>query len=342
MESNKSMSSEKPKIVLVGVGKFGKNHLRVLNELENAGICELYGVVELKHEALKLIKKKKQIKTSADFHDFLIDDVDAIDIATPTNTHYNISKESLAAGKHVFVEKPLTANYEEAKELARIAKEKDRTIMVGHIFRYNPAVWKLKELMKRGDLGEVYYMFGHFMGLKDPRLDTGVLFNYAVHHIDIFDYLLEKLPQEVTCRTHYVLGRRELEDVALLVLKYAPGILGIIECSWLPPKKQRDLTVVGSNRSISIDLLNQTLEVYDACLEKCDNTLFKAVDRGVTKINVNFKEPLKLELVDFIESIKTGRKPLANDQVALKVIKVAEKALESAKLGRTLRFNNDE
>lgn len=331
----------KPKIVLIGIGNFGKNHLRVLKELEGQGACRLYGVVDIKSETLKVLGNGHKFKTSLDFHHFLEDDdVDAVDIVAPTSTHFAICKECLAAGKHVFVEKPLTTSYVEAKELVQIAEEQRKTLMVGHIFRYNFAVRKIKKLIERGELGQVYYLFGHFMGLKDPKSDVGALFNYTVHHIDIYDYLLQKMPEEVTCCVGFFLGRKEFEDLALLVLKYPLNVIGIVEGSWLPPDKQRDLTVVGSKKSITSNLLKQTLKLHDSHIEIGDGQ-FKAIDRGVTEKRMEHAEPLKLELLDFMNSIKTGREPLANGQVALNVIKVAQKALESARLRRSVRINEN-
>ncbi len=328
----------KPKIVLIGVGNFGKNHLRVLKELEDQGICKLYGVVDINGEILKGVSKRRKFKTSVDFHDFLKDDVDAVDVVTPTSTHSVISKECLAAGKHVFIEKPLTTNYGEAKELVQIAEEQRKTLMVGHIFRYNFAVRKIRKLIEKGELGQVYYMFGHFMGLKDPKSDVGALFNYTVHHIDIYNYLLQRLPEEVTCCVGFFLGRNEFEDVALLALKYPGNIMGIVEGSWLPPGKYRDLTVVGSRKSATSNLSEQTLEIHDIHIESCKERL-RAVDKGSEKLNLKFKEPLKLELQDFIESVKTGRKPIADARAALNSVKIAEKALESAQLKRSVRIN---
>ena len=329
----------KPKIVLVGLGNFGKNHFRVLKELERQDACKLYGVVDIKGETLKVVGKGHKVKTSVDFHDFLKDDdVDAVDVVAPTSTHFDISKECLEAGKHVFVEKPFTTSYVEAKELVQIAEEQRKTLMVGHIFRYNFAVRKIKELIENGELGQIYYLFGHFMGLKDPKFDVGALFNYTVHHIDIYNYLLQKMPEEVTCCAGFFLGRNEFEDVALLVLKYPTNVMGIVEGSWLPPGKYRDLIVVGSRKSVTSNLSEQTLELHDVHIEAWNEGL-RAVDKGSEKIDLKFKEPLELELQDFIESIKTGRRPTADARSALNVVKIAEKALESAQLKRSVRIN---
>jgi len=330
----------KPTVVLVGIGRFGRNHIRVLKGLEKEGLCTVYGVVDTRTDVLENIRELYDVRTSKNLDDFLLDDVDAVSIVTPTNTHYTICKKCLAAGKHVFVEKPLTQSYSEAKALLEMAKQHRKTLMVGHIFRYNSAIWKIKELIENGNIGEVYYMFGHFMGLKDPRLDTGALFNFTVHHIDIYNYLLDHLPEEVTCCVGYYLGRRKFEDVAVLILKYPTGTLGVIEGSWLPPQKVRDLTIVGSKGSIVSNLLEQTVELHKVFIVSRKGEL-KAVDEGLETINLEFEEPLRLELLDFIECIKTGKKPLANDRVAVDTIKVAEKALESARLKRSVRINED-
>jgi len=330
--------STKPKIVLVGVGRFGKNHLRVLKELEDDGLCTLYGVVDKRVEVLESIKKTYGVSTTSNLADFLNSEADAVDVVTPSDTHFEICKECLASGKHVLVEKPLTTCYSDARKLVKFAAKRNRILMVGHIFRYNAAVKKIKELIRSGELGKIYYMFGHYMGFKDPRAELGALLNFAIHHIDIYDYLFDEIPEEATCKTAHFLGRKEFEDLAITVLKYSNGALGIIESGWLPPGDYRDLTVVGSKKSLTSDLARQTIVVHDLHVEEQNDTL-KAVDKGSSDVGVKFEEPLRLELKDFVECIKTGRKPLANDQVALRTIMIAEKALESARLKRSVRID---
>jgi predicted dehydrogenase len=332
----KSEKYMKPKIVLVGAGKFGKNHLRVLKELEKDGLCTFYGVVDKRAEILDNVKKNYDVAVTSNLTEFLKKDIDAVDVVTPADTHFKICKECLAAEKHVFVEKPLATTYNEAKKLVQIAAEKDRILMAGLIYRYNPAVKKIKELIKSGELGKIYYMYGHYMGFKEPRTDVGALLNFAVHHIDIYDYLLDEISTEVTCNTAYFLGRENFEDLAVLVLKYQKGVVGVIEGGWLPPGNYRDLTVVGSEKSVTSDLSKQTVTLYNIRMEKNDG-MFKAMDAGSSLLNVKFEEPLKLELKDFVECIKTGKKPIANAEVASRSVMIAEKALESARLKRSVK-----
>ncbi len=330
----------KPKIALVGVGKFGKNHLRVLKELENDGTCILYGVVDKQVEILKEIRKNYNVSVTTDLAELLKGDIDAVDIVTPANTHFEICQKCLAAEKHVFVEKPLAVKYVEARKLVQLAANKDKILMAGLIYRYNPAIRKIKELIALGNLGKVYYMFGHYMGFKEPRTDVGALLNFAVHHIDIYDYLLEEIPEEVSCNVAHFLRRKNFEDLAILILKYENGAVGIIESSWLPPGNYRDLTVVGSNKSITSDLSKQTVLLHDIHMQK-RNRVFKTIDKGSLPLDVKFEEPLKLELKDYIECIRTERKPIAHGEIASRAVMIAEKALESARLKRSVKIHEN-
>jgi len=327
----------KPKIVLVGVGKFGKNHLRVLKELEKDGLCTLYGVVDKRVEILESVRRDYNVAATSNLAEFLKSDIDAVDIVTPADTHFEVCQECLAAGKHVFVEKPLATKYAEARKLGQFAADKDRILMVGLIYRYNPAVKKIKELIDLGKLGKIYYMYGHYMGFKEPRAEVGALLNFAVHHIDIYDYLLEELPEEATCSIAHFLGREKFEDLTVLILRYGNGAVGIIENSWLPPGNYRDLTVVGSEKSVTSDLSKQTVILHDIRMEKISGTI-KAIDEGRLPLDVKFEEPLKLELKDFIECIKTERKPMADAETASRIVMIAEKALESAHLKRSVEI----
>ena len=328
----------KPKIALVGVGRFGKNHLRVLKELEKDGLCTLHGVVDKSNEILENVKKNYDVATTSNLDEFLKSDIDAVDVVTPANTHFELCKKCLTNGKHVFVEKPIATNYAEARKLVQFATEKDRILMVGLIYRYNPAVKKIKELIDLKKLGKIYYTFGHYMGFKEPRTDVGALLNFTVHHIDIYDYLLEEMPKEAICSVGYFLGRENFEDLAVLVLRYRSGSVGIVEGGWLPPGNYRDLTIVGSKKSVTSDLSKQTVILHDIYFERNDDT-FKAIDKGSSTLAVKFEGPLKLELKDFVECIKTGRKPVANGEVAARTVMIAEKALESARLKRSVKIH---
>jgi len=327
-------------IVLVGVGKFGMNHLRVLKELEINGFCNLSGVIDVDLNILDRIEKKYGIKTSTKTDDFITNNIDAFDIVTPTHTHFVLCKKLLESKKHVFVEKPLTIKYSEAKILADCSHKINRILMVGHIFRYNEAVNKIKDILLNGELGKIHYLSGHFMGISNPRNDTGVIYNLMIHHIDLYNYLLGTLPHTVQANTAHFLGRPEYEDHAILTMKYPDNVIGIIEGSWMPPEKQRDLTIVGSKKSLTCDLLNQTINIYDVSMKKIDREYYIAQDKGSSTMKISFVEPLKLELLDFIESIVQSRAPLADAKSAQDAVLISEIALASSKKKMELRVND--
>lgn len=316
----------KPRIMLIGLGRFGRNHFRVLRELQSEGFCELRAIADLDPTVLKDLKS--EVETSTDYHD-LLDLVDAVDVVTPTSTHYVIAKDCLMSGKDVFVEKPLTTNSTLCQELVNLANEEKKILMAGHIFRYNKALQMIRELLSDGSIGKVHFLSGHFTGITNPRSDLGVIFNYAVHHIDIYDNLLNVLPVKVNCSVGHFLGRQKLEDIALIILRYPNNVLGIIEVSWMMPRKVRDLVVVGSEMSIVSDLLHQTLTLHQARIVVNDSSPV-AIDQGLKNIGVNFEEPLRVELLDYLNSVVTRKQPIVNGQVALRVIKIAEKAIDSA------------
>jgi len=329
----------KPKIVLVGVGRFGKNHLRVLKELEREKFCVLHGVVDVNTSILEEVSKNYKVRTSTTINDWM-NDIDAVDIVTPTNTHFNISRKCLEAGKHVLVEKPLTTNYAETKELVQIATERNKILMTGHIFRYNKAVRKIKSLIDERELGDIFYIFGHFMGISNPRNDTGVIFNLMIHHIDLYNYLLNILPNTLISSAGHFLGRQEYEDLAILTMKYPNNVLGVIESSWMYPGKQRDITIVGSKKSITCDLLNQIIEIHDISIKNIDDEKYIALDNGSNTMNIDYIEPLKLELLDFIESITFNKIPQADAKSALDAVLISELALVSSKKNMELNVND--
>jgi len=325
----------RPVIALMGAGKFGKNHLRVLKELEEEGECIFYGVIDRDIKILEKISKEHNLKVTTELDDF-INKVDAIDIVTPTKTHYDLCKKTLMNNKHVFVEKPLTTNSKEVNKLIHLSEKNNKILMTGHIFRYNNAVYEIKKMLQNNTLGEIYYILGHFMGLKNPREDMGTLFNYAIHHIDIINYLFSEIPKNINCITSHSLKRNHLEDLYVITMKYSSNMLAVLEGSWLTPLKKRDMTIVGSKKSIHADLLNQSITLYETYIKR-EKGILRAHDKGETKLNIKYVEPLKLELLDFINSIKTGKPPLADGSSALKAISIIEKCIESSKYEKTVK-----
>jgi predicted dehydrogenase len=323
------------KILLIGIGDFGKNHLRVLNEL-NRGSYELYAadLDERKLDHCRTYNLPSE-RYSSNYKDFF-DVVDAVDIVTPTNTHYELCKEFLTTGRDVFVEKPFTMNSKEAEELVDIQKQNKLILQVGHMHRYNPVVDFAKREIDSGNLGEIRVIYGHFMGFKRMRTDVGVAHTDSIHYFDICNYLIGTSPDSVQAVSKDIMGRG-MEDFSVAFLNYG-GILAQVESGYFAPGKWRDLTIVGSKETIEMDIVKQTAMIHYNRFEKRGNKVV-AIKNGITCPEIPFQEPLKLEIQDFLHCLQTRQKPRADAQAGLDIIKIVEAVDKSAKLKREVKLN---
>jgi predicted dehydrogenase len=252
--------------------------------------------------------------------------VDAVSIASPTSTHYKIARDFLNNGIDVLVEKPISETTDEALELDAIATKKKAILMVGHIFVYNQITHYIKELIDSGRLGDVYYLFGSFSGLKDLRNDSGTTHTYLVHHLAVANYLFGEPTKVAGARSMFL--RKEFEDLTLAVLKYGK-ILAYFDASWLPPGKTRSLTIVGSKATIVADLLNQKIEIHNNRFEKG-----KAIQGPVEKPYVDmaalrWEEPLKSEFKHFLDCVKSRETPLTDGKSAVSVMRAVDRIIAS-------------
>ena len=328
-------------IAVIGIGAWGKNHVRVLKELKEFNLCYICDVNE---KNIDKMKELYHIQSSNDYTKILEDNkINAVTICTPSTTHYQIVKEALEARKHVFVEKPITLNSKEVKELIEIAKEYQLIMMVGHIFRYNNALNYLRELIQNNKLGKIYYLTSNRFGLRVPRKDSGVIFNYAIHDIDIFHYLLnQNYPIEVSAMSSTFLSDN-LEDIAFISLRYKDNIIGQISVSWLPPKKTRDLTVIAEKKSVYIDTLSQECSIFNTGIipKYSDFGTFTWITKEGDEIRprIDRKEPMKEEFRDFYRAISKNIPPNANAEIGLRAIQVVEACLLSVKTKKTINFD---
>jgi len=320
---------KKLSLALIGLGKWGEQHLINLKELEKKGLCKLSYVADVNKTRLDEICSKYKLEGTTDFHSFLDDkELKAVDVVTPAGTHYEICKDCLEAGKDVFVEKPITLDLGEAERLIRLTDKLGKILMVGFIFRYNSVVWEIKKEIKNGNLGEIYYLYGHFIGIKNLRTDCGVTMSDGVHYVDLFNYLLDALPKEVLGVTQHFL-KAPFDDMGIIMLNYGTT-LAYVETSCLPPRKLRDLIVVGSKKSIVADLLDQKMEIRDASVERVGER-FLAQERGVTKPRIKFQNSLQLELADFIKCANERTKPQSDSRAGYNALKIVDAAFKSAK-----------
>jgi predicted dehydrogenase len=272
-----------------------------------------------------------------DYRDLLgRDDLDAVVVSTPTQTHYPITRDALLAGKHVLCEKPISHRVEDGEELIRLAEQKNRILMVGHVFLFNNGILKLKELMAANEVGRLYYVTAKRTNLGPIRQDVNSVYDLASHDISILNFLLDALPQRVSAIGQAFLQDR-IEDVAFISLQYPDDILANIHVSWLDPKKVREITIVGDKKMVTWDDLSFTgpVRIYDNQIVSHpyyhDFGEFQLLARegNVTIPRVHLEEPLRLQSQYFLSCLRTGRIETCTAEQGVDVVRVIEAIVES-------------
>lgn len=256
-------------------------------------------------------------------------DVDAVVIATPVRTHYRLAKEALLHGKHVLVEKPLTASVAEAEELVALAKEQQRILMVGHTFEYSPSVNELRKLVQSGDLGRIYSIEAERVNLGLFRSDINVIWDLAPHDVSILLYVLGKKPEQIKVQASAHL-QPGIHDIAHIDLAFADRMTAHIHVSWLHPCKIRRVTVIGDARMAVYDDTNpsEMLKIYNKGVDVHADPVISYRYGAITIPHIDWIEPLRLECEDFANSIRTGAQPRAHGGVGLEVVRVLAAAQE--------------
>lgn len=319
---------------VVGCGYWGPKHIRICHELAEAALTKVCDLDEDKCQQVR--KQYPYIKTSTDFKILLKDDVDAIIISTPVNTHYPLAKEALLHDKHVLIEKPMTASYQEAVELIELAEKRNLVLMAGHTYEYHPAVDFLRELVSNGELGDIYSIDADRLNLGLFRTDVNVLWDLAPHDISIMLAILNEDPVAVSARgTHHI--DASVYDIAYLEILFANGTMGHVHVSWLHPRKIREITIVGSQKMAVYDDVSETekIHIYDKGLAISSDG---NGNNGFTSWPPNYRygdviipfianaEPLKQECSHFLECIAQDKRPRSHGGAGLKVTSILEAA----------------
>lgn len=323
------------RIGVIGCGYWGPNLIRNFHEVPEARVS---AICDLKTERLdSFLKKIPGVKITADYKEVLEDPaIDAVAVATPISTHYPIASEALKAGKHVLVEKPLTGTVKEGISLVRLARRRKKILMVGHTFEYHPAVMKISELLRKGELGEVQYIDSIRVNLGLYQLDNrNVIWDLAPHDIAIILSWLAAVPEKVSAWGQSFV-KKGVEDVAFLRLQFPGGILAHLHVSWLAPAKIRRMTVVGNKKMIIYDDLEnvEKIKVADqgAHLNPDNPNLRVAYRIGdIVSPRIQVTEPLFHECSHFVDSILRGKKPKTDGENGLQVVRVLEAANRSIK-----------
>jgi UDP-N-acetylglucosamine 3-dehydrogenase len=261
-------------------------------------------------------------------------------VVTPAQTHFELCKGLLEAGKDVFVEKPITSESADARKLVDLAKRSGLILQVGHIFRFDPASVWMRDALAQGRFGEIKMLRANFSGFKRPRQDTGVTFADGIHFIDLFRFLLGRSPRRVHAVMRNFLGREgEMDDESLIVLEYdrdggAP-ILATIEAGYHLPGKVRELTIVGKDLSAICDynVAQYKIKTFENC-HVHDSLEIKAKEGAMHQLEFPPEEPLRAELAAFLNAIETRRAPLVDGTDGMEAVRVVEAALESARTGK--------
>ncbi|MEM3112665.1 MAG: Gfo/Idh/MocA family oxidoreductase [Candidatus Anstonellales archaeon] len=319
------------KLLLIGVGRWGKNHLQTLVQL----VDELF-VADSDPDQLRTCNEFSipPDHLSTNYFEFL-DVVEGVDIVTPADSHLSISKECFKKGKDVFVEKPIALTSKEAKSMINEAEKRGLILQVGHIYRYHPAVSKIKTFLKEGKLGTIRYAYGHFMGFKRPRMDVGVTQTDAIHFFDLFNYIFGRPPQAVRAMVKHYLNL-PLDDTSISVLEYGEKMV-LVESSYLPPEKRRDISIIGDKGSIYCDFQKNSLFFYENRHEK-QSGKWVAIEGKCSEIPIGSEKPLAIELKTFLESIETRKRPLADGQAGYEALKVVEACYQSSQHGKRIEI----
>jgi len=318
------------RILLIGVGRWGVNHLRILKSMP----IELF-VADRREQRLRSVDVS-QSHRSTDARS-LFSRIDAAVVVTPAQAHFETCRELLGMGKDIFVEKPITLASSEAKKLTELAEKSGAILQVGHIFRFDPASLWLRDAISAGRFGRLKMLQARFSGFKRPRNDTGVTFADGIHFIDLFNFLLGVPPRRVHAVLSDFLGRG-MDDESLIVLEYDQGdnspIFATIEAGYHAPGKIRQVTIVGTDSSAVCDynVAQYKIKTFEN-RHIADGDAIKAEEGAVRQLEFPPEEPLRAELAAFIDAIEKRNPSPVDGWAGFHAVRVVEAVLKSAQTG---------
>ncbi len=324
-------------IAAIGAGYWGKNLVRNFNEL---GV--LHTVCDTDNDILEAIKQQyPDINVNNNYSELLRDpDITAVVIATPASTHYEKVRLALVAGKDVFVEKPLCLSENEATELNGLASEKEKILMVGHILWYHPAILKLQELINKGELGRIQYIYSNRLNLGKLRIEENVLWSFAPHDISVILGLLQDFPESVQAQGGNYL-HQQISDTTVSLLNFSCGVRAHIFVSWLHPFKEQKLVVVGDRKMAVFDDTaewTEKLVLFPHNIKWSGNIpIAEKADRDT--VNLQETEPLKAECLHFIECLQNRQTPRTDGMEGMRVLSVLNACQNALETGKKIPLN---
>jgi len=321
-------------VAILGAGHWGPNFVRNFHRSQQT---QVLWVIDPDSSRLQQVQIRfPDISLSSDPREAINDPrVEAVVIATPTSTHYELAKAALLARKHVLLEKPIATRVDHARELCELADKFERILLVGHLFLYNGAVQRVKDFLKEGTLGRVYYISMVRTNLGPIRIDVNAAWDLASHDISIANYWLGTEPLSASAIGGSWINAN-IQDAVFATLRYPNEVLVTLHASWLNPRKARHITVVGERRMLTCDdmELTEPIRLYDkqvtdsytkpAFVDTFASFRSSVREGDILIPRVTVGEPLKRECDDFIESIRTGKQPLTGGLEGVAVVRVLE------------------
>jgi len=323
-----SVSPAPVRVGVVGLGYWGPNLIRNLQELEAADLTWICDLDEARLESIG--RRYPAVGRTRSYGDLLNDpELEAIAIATPVSTHHPLALAALKAGKHVFVEKPLAASSAEAEELASVATDAGLTLMPGHTFLYSPPVNMIRDIIHSGDLGDIYFISMSRVNLGLHQSDVSVAWDLGPHDFSILRYWLDETPSHLSALSRSCIFPT-IPDIAFINLEFPKGIVAHVELSWLAPSKLRRTTIVGSRKMVVYDdSSNEPVRVFDSGVMLGDPQSFGEFQLSyrtgdIVSPALKPSEPLQVEMADFCHAIRTGSTPRSSAELGVEVVRMIE------------------
>ena len=319
------------KVLLVGLGRWGAQHLRVLTAL---GATVWVADVVPARRQWAIDHGVPPARVREDYRDALAQ-VDAVDIVTPADSHAGIAATALRAGRHCFIEKPLAPSIEECRVIVAAADAAGRVVQTGHVFRFHPVTRAVREALQDERLGRLRYASGRFSGFRRPRTDVGVTHTDAIHYFDLFAHLLGVPAVTVSAVQRDFLGRG-LDDLSVSVVTYG-DVPAVIEANYFAPGRSRECLLVGERGALVADYDAGMVTVHGGTHVRRDGG-WEAVDTGKESLPVSGDEALRVELQTFVDACARGGGSAVDARAGLHAVEIAEAAARSARLGRVVEL----
>ncbi len=325
---------------VIGVGSMGKNHARIYNEIEDV---DLVAVSDVDYDLAEKIASRYKTKCYREYTQMLAEEkLDLVSIAVPTRLHHRVASYAMERGLHVLLEKPIADSVTSAREIARLAQDQKRKLMVGHVERFNPAVTALKRRLDAGELGRIFQIHVRRLGPFPHRVrDVGVVIDLATHDLDVMCHLTDADAKRVYAETEQKIHTHH-EDSLSGLLRFQNGVVGVLDVNWLTPTKVRELSVTGERGMFTVNYLTQDLYLYEN--EYLDSDwdrlgMLKGVGEGnMIKLRIRKREPLQVELESFVQAVLRDQQPQVTGEDGIRALALAQAMVESGRQHKIVEF----